>query len=160
ELVVCRRCALVQIAHTVPAEQMFREYVYFSSFSDTMLRHAEALCARLVAERGLGPGSLVVEAASNDGYLLQFYRRAGLRVLGVAPAANVAFTAQVQRGVPTLNEFFSAALARRLRGAGALADVFHAHNVLGHVPELNDFVAGIGQVLKPDGVGVIEVPYV
>ena len=160
DLAFCPHCALLQITETVPPEQLFREYLYFSSFSDTMLRHAEALVSRLIAERGLGAESLALEVASNDGYLLQYYRRAGVPVLGIEPAVNVARVAQEERGIPTLCEFFGEALAQRLRKEGVQADVVHAHNVLAHVADLNGFVAGIGLVLKEDGVAVIEVPYV
>src|SRR5204862_6805834 len=109
--------------------------------------------------RGLGASSLVIEAASNDGYLLQYYRRAGVPVLGVEPAHNVAEAARA-RGVPTRDVFFTEELARSLADEGLRADVFHAHNVLAHVPDLNGFVAGIARVLKDDGVAVIETPYV
>lgn len=160
DLAFCPHCALVQITETVPPEQLFREYLYLSSFSDTMLRHAEALVSRLVSEWGLGAESLAVEIASNDGYLLQYYRRAGISVLGIEPAVNVARIAQEERGIPTLCEFFGEALAQRLHKEGVQADVVHAHNVLAHVADLNGFVAGIGLVLKEDGVAVIEVPYV
>lgn len=160
DLVFCPHCALVQITETVPPEKLFRNYLYLSSFSDTMLRHAETLVSRLVAERGLSAKSLVLEVASNDGYLLQYYRRAGVLVLGIEPAVNVARVAQEERGIPTLCEFFGEALAQRLYKEGVQADVVHAHNVLAHVADLNGFVAGIGLVLKEDGVAVIEVPYV
>src|SRR5207237_8213750 len=108
----------------------------------------------------LGPESLVVEAASNDGYLLKNYAAAGVPVLGIEPARNVARVAVERHGVPTREEFFTAESARRLAAEGALADVFHAHNVLAHVPDLNGFVAGIRSVLKPSGVAVVEAPYV
>jgi SAM-dependent methyltransferase len=160
ELVFCERCALVQITETIPPEQLFREYLYFSSFSDTMLRHAEELVTRLVAERRLDGSSLAVEVASNDGYLLQYYQRAGVPVLGIEPALNVARVAQEERGIRTLPVFFGAALAEELRGAGERADVIHAHNVMAHVADLNGFVAGIARLLKEDGIAVIEVPYV
>jgi SAM-dependent methyltransferase len=159
ELVFCPACALVQITETVPPEELFREYFYHSSFSDTMLRHAAEIAARLTRERGLDARSLVVELASNDGYLLQFYRRANVPVLGVEPATNIARVAE-ERGVPTLSEFFSDALAGRLRAEGRRADVVHANNVLAHVADLNGFVRGISLLLKDDGVAVVEVPYV
>ncbi|HLJ95105.1 MAG TPA: class I SAM-dependent methyltransferase [Gemmataceae bacterium] len=160
ELVFCTACGLVQITATVPPEELFRDYVYLSSFSDTMVEHARSLADRLIATRRLSSGSLVVEAASNDGYLLQHYRRAGVAVLGVEPAANVARVAIEQRGIPTVAEFFGTDLAKRLRGEGKQADVFHAHNVLAHVADLNGFVRGICTILKDDGIAVIEVPYV
>src|SRR5437868_4769682 len=123
DLAFCFECSLVQITETVPPEVLFRDYPYFSSYSDTMLAHARDLAAELVAARGLGPDSLVVEAASNDGYLLQNYLRAGVPVLGVEPAANVAEAAR-GRGVETVDDFFGADLAGRLRAEGRRADVF------------------------------------
>src|SRR5262249_54496592 len=114
----------------------------------------------LTTERKLGPASLVVEAASNDGYLLKNYKAAGVPVLGIEPARNVAKVAVEQHGIPTREEFFDAALAQQLVTEGCRADVFHAHNVLAHVPDLNGFVAGIRTILKPTGVAVVEVPYV
>lgn len=160
DLVFCPRCSLVQITETVPSEKLFGEYLYFSSFSDTMVRHAEEVVERLVPSRGLGGESLVVEVASNDGYLLQYYKRAGIPVLGVEPASNVARVAEEERGIPTLTEFFGDDLARRLADDGRRADVVHANNVLAHVPDLNGVVEGIGLLLKDDGVAVIETPYV
>ena len=157
DLVFCERCALVQITETVAPEILFREYVYFSSFADTVVASARSLVDRLVEERGLGPESLVIEAASNDGYLLKGYAARGIPVLGVEPATNIAAVAR-SRGVPTLNEFFGAALAADLVRSGRRADVIHANNVLAHVADLNGFVDGLRQVLKPDGVAVIEVP--
>jgi len=160
ELAVCARCSLVQIADEVPPEKLFAEYAYFSSFSDTMLRHAEAIAARLRGELSLGPSSLVVEVASNDGYLLQYYARAGVPVLGIEPAANVARVAEAERGIPTRCAFFGRDLAAQLVREGKRADVLHGNNVLAHVPDLNGFVAGIAAVLKEGGLAVIEAPYV
>jgi len=159
DLAFCPDCSLVQITETVPPEQLFSHYLYFSSFSDTMLHHAERLARRLIKSRQLGPGSLVVELASNDGYLLQFYREAGVPVLGIEPAANIAEAAR-QRGIPTLTKFFGKEVATELRSGGQMADVVHANNVLAHVSDLNGFVSGIAAVLKPGGVAVIEVPHV
>jgi SAM-dependent methyltransferase len=159
DLCLCRVCALVQITETVPPEVLFRDYLYFSSFSDTMLRHAEELATRLVADRGLGAESLVLEAASNDGYLLGFYRALGVPVLGIEPARNIALVAE-ERGIPTITEFFDAELALRLAAEGRRPDVLHANNVLAHVADLNGFVEGIAIVLAEDGEAVIEAPYV
>lgn len=159
ELGFCSTCALVQIDETVPPEALFLEYLYFSSFSDTMLASCEALAGRLVHSRGLDDRSLVIEIASNDGYLLQFYQRLGVPILGIEPALNIAPVAEA-RGIPTLAEFFDDALAVRLVGEGRRADVLHANNVLAHVPDQNGFVRGIARVLKESGVAVIEVPYV
>jgi hypothetical protein len=125
-----------------------------------MLRHAEELVGRLITLRCLDDHSLAVEIASNDGYLLQYYHRRGIPVLGIEPAVNVARVAQEERGIRTLCEFFGEELARQLRERGERADVIHAHNVLAHVANLNGFVHGIQLLLKDDGLAVIEVPYV
>jgi SAM-dependent methyltransferase len=159
DLVFCADCSLVQITETVPPEALFRNYLYFSSFSDTMLQHAAALTTRLIAERSLGAQSLVAEIASNDGYLLQYYREAGVPVLGIEPAQNIARVA-TERGIPTLAEFFDADVARQLAREGKQADVIHANNVLAHVAALNSVVEGIGILLKETGIAVIETPYV
>jgi SAM-dependent methyltransferase len=159
ELVFCHACTLVQITETVPPEKLFREYVYLSSLSETMLRHAEEIGTRLTEARRLDAHSLVVEIASNDGYLLQFYQRAGIPVFGIEPATNIACVAE-ERGVPTLCDFFGAELSEKLGAQGLRADVIHANNVLAHVPDLNGFVRGIKLLLKDDAIAVIEVPYV
>lgn len=159
KLVFCPGCTLVQITETVPPEELFSEYVYLSSFSDTMLRHAETVVGDLVRTRNLNQQSLVMEVASNDGYLLQFYQQVGIPVLGIEPAANVARVA-TERGVPTVCNFFGPALAEQLRAEGRRPDVIHAHNVLAHVADLNGFARGIELLLKDDGVAIIEVPYV
>jgi SAM-dependent methyltransferase len=158
DLLLCPRCALLQLRQIVSPGRLFSEYLYFSSFSDTMLRHAEALADRLVRERRLGPDALVVEVASNDGYLLQSVRARGVPVLGIEPAANVARAAEA-KGIPTLIEFFGRALAERLAGEGRLADAIVGNNVLAHVPEPNDFVAGVALLLKRDGLAQFEIPY-
>ena len=158
-LAFCANCSLVQLTESVSPEKLFREYVYFSSFSDTMLRHAEAAAAELIHSQNLGAQSLVIEVASNDGYLLQFYRRAGVPVMGIEPATNIAAAAE-QRGIPTVCDFFDEKLAERLTQTGQQADVIHAHNVLAHVPDLNGFVRGLASLLKQGGVIVVEVPYV
>lgn len=159
KLVFCPVCTLVQITETVSPEQLFREYFYLSSFSDTLLRHAEKLAEQVIVSRGLDSNSLVIEIASNDGYLLQYYKRASVPVLGIEPATNIARIAE-ERGVPTLCEFFGETLAEGLRANGQRADVVHANNVLAHVVDLNGFVRGLNLLLKPDGVAIIEVPYV
>ena len=159
ELAFCPACSLVQITKALPPDTLFREYLYFSSYSDTMLRHARELARQMIASRGLGPDSLVVEAASNDGYLLKNYQAAGIPVLGIEPARNIARHAR-KNGIPTRENFFTADLGQQLAAEGLQADVFHAHNVVAHVPDLNGFVEGIHAVLKPFGVAVIEVPYV
>jgi SAM-dependent methyltransferase len=159
DVAFCRGCSLVQILETVPPEVMFSEYLYLSSFSTTMVDHARALAERTIANERLGAASLVVEAASNDGYLLQWYSRRGVRVLGVEPAKNIAAVAS-EKGIETECAFFGSAVATALADRGQRADVFHAHNVLAHVPEVNDFVAGLAAILKPGGLGIIEAPYV
>ena len=150
----------MQITATVPPDDLFRDYVYFSSFSDTMLKHAAELALQLTRDENLGPASLVVEAASNDGYLLKNYAAAGVPVLGIEPARNVARVAVERHGIPTRAEFFGRDYAAQLVAEGLRADVFHAHNVLAHVPDLNGFVAGVRTLLKSNGVAVIEAPYV
>ncbi len=158
-LAFCSDCTLVQLLETVAPEVLFREYVYFSSFSDTMVRHAEALAKELIQSRALDSRSLVVELASNDGYLLQFFACAGVPVLGIDPAENVARVAE-QRGIRTLAKFFDRGLAQSLCSAGAVADVIIGINVLGHVADLNGFVAGMEILAAEHGIIVIEVPYV
>lgn len=160
DVVFCPGCSLVQLAEAIPPERLFRQYMYFSSFSDTMLRHARALVERLVVDRRLGGASLVIEVASNDGYLLQYYRERGVPVLGIEPAENIAAVARAERGIPTVCEFFGRELAHQLRAEGRAADVIHAHNVLAHVPDPNGFAAGLHALMKGDGVAVIEVPYI
>lgn len=160
DLVFCPECTLVQITETVSPEKLFREYFYLSSFSDTMLRHAEAIADEIVRARQLNPQSLVVEVASNDGYLLRHYKHLGIPVLGIEPAVNIARVAEQEHGIPTIREFFGEELAQRLRAQGRRADVIHANNVLAHVPDLNGFVRGIRMLLKDDGSAIIEVPYV
>lgn len=160
DLAFCSKCALVQITVTVPPEELFREYFYLSSFSDTMLRHASDIAARLSHERELSEESLVVEIASNDGYLLQYYKERGISVLGIEPAVNIARIAVDERGIPTICEFFDEALARELNESGKRADIIHANNVLAHVVDLNNVVRGVAALLNETGIAVIEVPYV
>jgi hypothetical protein len=159
DLVFCEVCSLVQITETVPPEQLFRSYLYFSSFSETMLGHARDLVDRFCRHLSLGASSLVVEVASNDGYLLQYYKAAGVPVLGIEPAQNVARVAVEERGIPTISEFFGRDLARKLAAAGQRADVLHANNVLAHVADLPGFVEGIREILADEGVAALEFPY-
>jgi SAM-dependent methyltransferase len=159
ELFFCPDCTLVQITETVPPEQLFSDYLYFSSFSDTMLQHARGLVGRFTKRVKLGPRSLVMEIASNDGYLLQYYKDAGIPVLGIEPAQNIAKVAVEKRGIPTVVEFFGSSLAKRLAAEGKRADVLHANNVLAHVADLNGFVAGIREVLADEGIAALEFPY-
>jgi len=159
DLALCQHCTLAQLTETIPPAKLFREYVYFSSFSDTMVEHAAALAGRMLAERRLGDRSLVVEVGSNDGYLLQHYKKSGISVLGIEPAMNIARVAEQEQGIPTLCEFFGKHIAGELRAQGRRADVIHAHNVLAHVPDLNGFTEGLRLLLEDEGVAVIEVPY-
>lgn len=161
DVVFCRDCALVQITETVPPETLFGEYLYFSSYSETVVRNAQEIVSRLITSRRLNnTNSLVAEIASNDGYLLQFYKSAGIPVLGIEPASNIARVAVEEKGVHTLCDFFSADLARKLRDSGKTVDVLHGCNVLAHVADLNGVVEGIRLILKDTGVAVLEVPYV
>ena len=158
DLVFCPGCSLVQITETIPPEDLFSEYVYFSSSSDTAVMSAKRLAEQLVRERKLGADSLVMEIASNDGYLLQHYLAMGIPVLGIEPAANIALVAESKK-IPTWCEFFGYGLAQKLVAQGRRPDVLHANNVLAHVADLNGVVEGIALVLKPGGIAVIEVPY-
>ncbi len=155
---VCEHCWLVQLDVFETPEQIFRDYAYFSSYSTSWLDHAERYVAEMVRERGIGPGRRVVELASNDGYLLQYFIRAGVDVLGIDPASNVAAIAR-EAGVPTLDEFFGTALAERLVAERGHADLIVANNVLAHVPDINDFTGGIARLLAPGGFATIEFPH-
>ncbi len=157
-LAICRSCWLLQILDLVPPVQLFSEYLYFSSFSDALLRHAREAAERYTHEFGLDPRSQVVEIASNDGYLLQNFVRAKVPCLGVEPAANIAKVAR-EKGIETLVEFFGKALAVRLAGEGRRADLILGNNVFAHAPDTNDFVAGLRALLKPAGRIVLEFPY-
>jgi SAM-dependent methyltransferase len=159
DLVFCPDCTLVQITETVDPGKLFSDYLYFSSFSDGMLKHARELTSRFTKSAKLGPRSLAVEIASNDGYLLQYYKEAGIPVLGIEPAQNVAKVAVEKRGIPTVVEFFGRDVGARLAREGKRADVLHANNVLAHVADLNGFVAGIREILADDGVAALEFPY-
>jgi len=159
ELFFCPSCSLVQIGESVSPEKMFKEYKYFSSFSDTMLMHSQTLAERVILERKLDSDSLVIEVASNDGYLLQFYKNKGIGVLGIEPAENVAQHAIEVKGIPTLVEFFGSDFAAGYVRKNSRCDVLHANNVFAHVPDINGFVEGIKTILKPDGVAYLESPY-
>jgi C-methyltransferase-like protein/putative zinc binding protein/methyltransferase family protein len=158
KLVFCPACSLVQITESVSPEVLFRDYPYFSSVSPSLVEHARRLAMRMLDERRLGPQSLVMELASNDGYLLRHYHDAGVPVLGVEPAGNVATVAE-SRGIPTHCVFFGREFAAELAEQGRRPDVLHANNVLAHVPDLNGFVAGIAVLLRDHGRAVIEVHY-
>jgi SAM-dependent methyltransferase len=155
---VCETCKLVQLDYDVAPQELFGNYVYFSSYSDEWLAHAKAYCAMARRRFALDAASLAVELASNDGYLLKNFIDMGVPVLGIDPSGTVAAAAE-KIGVPTRVEFFGARLAAQLVGEGRQADLIVANNVLAHVPQLNDFVAGIALLLKAHGTVTIEFPH-
>lgn len=157
-LAVCHDCWLLQIVDLIPPVTLFSDYLYFSSFSDAMLRHAQEAALRYVAEFSLGKSSHVVEVASNDGYLLKNFVQAGIPCLGIEPAANVAAVAR-EAGVETRIDFFGAALAQKLIEENRRADLILGNNVFAHAPDTNDFVAGLARLLHPRGRVVLEFPY-
>jgi SAM-dependent methyltransferase len=154
---VCARCFLVQLEEFETPEQIFSDYAYFSSYSSSWLEHSRRYAEQMIDRLSLDGDSKVVEIASNDGYLLQFFRDRQISVLGIEPAANVAEVA-VEKGIPTVVEFFGEDVARKLAGE-ASADLLLGNNVLAHVPDLNDFVAGMNVLLKPGGVITMEFPH-
>jgi SAM-dependent methyltransferase len=158
-LLVCRTCWLVQLEQYVSADDIFTEYAYFSSYSDSWVEHARRYTEDMTARFGLGPSSSVMELASNDGYLLQWFVKAGIPVLGIEPAANVAVAAE-EKGVSTLVRFFGVELANELVAEGRTADLLIGNNVLAQVPDINDFVGGMAQILAPEGVVTLEFPHV
>jgi hypothetical protein len=155
---VCRNCFLVQLSEYVRVEEIFTEYAYFSSFSSAWLKHAEDYVAMVTKRLSLSKESFVVELASNDGYLLQYFVKTGIPCLGVEPAANVAKAAE-ERGVPTQVAFFNEGTAREMRAAGKMADLVLGNNVLAQVPDLNSFVGGLPLILKPKGTVTFEFPH-
>ena len=155
---VCERCFLVQVEQYVAPDHIFTEYAYFSSYSDSWLRHARSYVDMITARLSLGREHHVVELGSNDGYLLQYFVARGIPVLGVEPARNVADVA-LAKGVPTISRLFGRETARDLVADGRGADLIAGNNVLAQVPDINDFVAGIAILLKPDGVVTIEFPH-
>jgi SAM-dependent methyltransferase len=157
-VLVCGNCFLVQLEEYVTREHIFSDYAYFSSYSDSWLAHASTYTDLMVDRFGLGRQSLVVEVASNDGYLLQYFVEKQIPVLGIEPAANVAAVA-IQKRVPTLVKFFGTETARELAMSGKKADLLLGNNVLAQVPDLNDFVAGMKILLKPAGVITMEFPH-
>jgi hypothetical protein len=155
---VCHKCFLVQLPEHVGAGEIFEEYAYFSSYSKSWLQHAREYVAAISARLHLGNDSLVVELASNDGYLLQYFLADGVPVLGIEPAKNVAQSA-VEKGIPCVTEFFGENLARRLVAEGRKANLLIGNNVLAHVPDINDFVAGMKILLAESGVITMEFPH-
>jgi hypothetical protein len=155
---VCDHCFLVQLNQYVTPQHIFGQYAYFSSYSTTWVAHAKSYCEMIASRLGLSHDNFVVELASNDGYLLQHFASIDVPVLGIEPAANVAEVA-IRKGIPTLVEFFGEALAAKLAAEGRSADLIIGNNVLAQVPELNDFVAGMVLLLKPDGMITLEFPH-
>jgi SAM-dependent methyltransferase len=155
---ICEQCLLVQLPEVVPADAIFSDYAYFSSYSTSWLEHARRYAEQSIKRWDLGTDSQVVEVASNDGYLLTNFVEAGVPVLGIEPAANVAAAAQ-ERGVRTEVCFLGASTGASLAAAGARADLLVANNVLAHVPDINDFVAGLASLLAPQGVLSVEFPH-
>jgi len=155
---VCENCFLVQLQEFVSVESIFGEYAYFSSYSESWLAHAKKYTEQMIERFQLGRKSQVVELASNDGYLLQYFVVAGIPALGIEPAANVA-AAAIKKGVPTLVRFFNQESAKELSAQGTKADLLLGNNVLAQVPDLNSFVAGMKTLLKPEGVITMEFPH-
>lgn len=156
----CRSCRMVQIADDLPADRLFREdYVYQSSISSSFVDHARKLSTELIETRGLDHRHHVVELASNDGYLLQFFKKSGIPVTGVEPSASVAKIARERHGIRTIERFFGAVEARQLVTEIGKADIIIANNVLAHVPDLFDFLVGVKALLKPDGLASFEFPH-
>jgi len=155
---VCDICFLVQLPAHVSPDNIFRDYAYFSSFSDTWIEHTRKYASRMIGEYNLTADSLVIELASNDGHLLKNFTAGGIPVLGIEPAVNVAEVAK-QEGIPTITEFFGLELAESLQKRGMTADLLLGNNVLAHVPDINDFVGGMKIILKPDGIITMEFPH-
>ena len=156
---VCDNCFLVQLEEFETPDHIFSDYAYFSSYSETWLHHAENYTELMIKRFGLNANSQVIEIASNDGYLLQYFQKQNIPVLGIEPAANVAKVAE-EKGIPSLVKFFGVSTAKELVNQGIQADLLLGNNVLAHVPDLNDFVAGMKIVLKPDGILTMEFPHV
>ncbi len=155
---VCKSCLLVQLEECSSPNQIFADYAYFSSYSDSWLQHAKAYTKKMIGKFNLDQKSQIVEIASNDGYLLQYFSEQGIPVMGIKPAGNVAEVAQ-KKGIPTVVEFFGEKFAQDLVKNGTQADLLIGNNVLAHVPALNDFVRGLKTLLKPQGVITMEFPH-
>jgi len=155
----CPNCHLVQLTDIVPPEKLFGEYLYFSSYSDAFLAHAKAMAQTLTERFRLGPENRVLEIASNDGYLLQYFQERGISVMGVEPAKNIAEVAE-RRGIPTLNRFFGPDIVRKVHESFGSADLVIGNNVLAHVPTINEFLQAVGSCLNESGTAVFEFPYV
>ncbi|MGA2410004.1 MAG: class I SAM-dependent methyltransferase, partial [Candidatus Binataceae bacterium] len=157
-LAYCPHCHLVQLTERVPPAQLFSEYTYFSSYSDSFAQHAREMAETLIGRFSLGPQSRILEIASNDGYLLRHFRERGFEVLGVEPARNIAAVA-IERGIPTLECFFNSAAVPAILDRLGPADMIIGNNVLAHVPSINDFMSAAAAVMKPEGLAVFEFPY-
>ena len=158
QVFVCGKCFLVQLQEFVAPENIFSDYLYFASYSDTWLAHAKRYTDEMVRRFPISEKSLVIEIASNDGYLLQYFAEKNIPVLGVEPAANVAQVA-AKKGISSITKFFSRETAKELVAAGKRADLLLGNNVLAHVPDVNDFVEGMKILLKPQGVITMEFPH-
>ena len=155
---VCASCYLVQLEELSSPGDIFSDYAYFSSFSDSWLQHAKGYCEQVINRFSLNNNCLVIEIGSNDGYLLKYFKEAGIKVLGVEPAANVA-KAAIEQGIETLVNFFDHSLADALAAQGKKADLIIANNVLAHIPQTNDLMRGLHKLLKPEGTITIETPH-
>ena len=155
---VCGQCYLVQLQEFESPEQIFSDYAYFSSYSESWLQHAREYTEYMAGRFGFNDAHQVIEIASNDGYLLQYFKAQGIPVLGIEPAANVARVAE-EAGIPTISKFFGTAAAVELAGSGHMADLLLGNNVLAHVPDINDFVAGMKILLKTAGIITMEFPH-
>ena len=156
---LCASCGLAQLREFARPDEIFSEYFYFSSFSESWVEHGRRYAERMIDELRLGPTSLVVEVASNDGYLLQHFRDRQVGILGIEPAQNIAAVANAE-GIPTLARFFGVELADELVATGRRADLIAGNNVLAQVPDLHDFVEGLARLLAPDGLLTLEFPHV
>ena len=156
---ICKKCLLVQIPEIRTPDELFSDYAYFSSFSDTWLNHAKEYVKMMIKRFNLNKTSHVVEIASNDGYLLKFFAELDIPVLGIEPASNIAKSA-IKKGIPTVEKFFNAYTAKELKEKNQEADVLLGNNVLAHVPDVNDFVKGMKILLKPNGIITMEFPHI
>ncbi|KJZ18639.1 class I SAM-dependent methyltransferase [Loktanella sp. S4079] len=159
KVMVCDTCWLVQLTDVTTPPHFDENYAYFSSFSVSWLAHAKRYADMMQEKLNLGPDALVVEVASNDGYLLQYFKKAGIKVLGIEPSANVAAHAKEQHGIESIVDFFGENLGKSLREKGVSANLIAGNNVLAHVPDINDFIAGIELILAPDGTVTFEFPH-
>ncbi|SOH03049.1 class I SAM-dependent methyltransferase [Candidatus Kuenenia stuttgartiensis] len=156
---ICNKCFLVQLIEFESPESIFSDYAYFSSFSDSMLQHAKEYVQMMIERFGFSSRSQVIEIASNDGYLLRYFKEKGVPVLGIEPAENVA-RAAIENGIKTISKFFGARTASELSAEGIQGDLLIGNNVLAHVPDLNDFVKGLKVALKPEGIITMEFPHI